>query len=177
MRKEKFHNQGLSFYCNQSISDFEKKDNNLNCQLCSKNIIDFRYKTKSEYNTIVKSEKDVCGIFYANQIGDEIDIIINWKTPFFYFGFLSSLLLSKPLLAQDSTKVKTEITDSVSLSTQNPTDSTTACQKTKTDNLEKDSKIELSHYQKRKRRLYVSKRFPFVHYDRKKPIVLAGKLW
>lgn len=161
MSRNKFHYEGLSFNCSKKLNEFDSRENGFNCQTCKKSIVDFREKTKKEYDEIVKTDKTVCGIFNGEQIGYDK---IRWKNIFLTFSFVGTILLGNELKAQDNT-----INDSLKI---NSTDTLVTEKHTIKSVESKGNKISTktdtnNHRQRRKRKLHMNSRFPFVHYNRK----------
>lgn len=165
MKPEKFHSNGLSYKCHKSVSELSKQEMGLYCSSCSENIIDFRNKTKSEYEKIVAENKSGCGVFYDYQINDEYEIAVDLKKPIFIFSFLSALLFSRTAFSQDSSATKTEY-----VQLENQSDSTLEQSKIDPVKTKKEIRIINRKYKRQiigRRTLFVSRRFPFIHYKRR----------
>lgn len=165
MKPEKFHSKGLSYKCHKSVSELSKQEMGLYCSSCSKNIIDFRDKTKREYEKIVAENKSGCGVFYDYQINDEYEIAVDLKKPIFIFSFLSALFFSRTAFSQDSSATKTEY-----VQLENQEDSTLEQSKIEPVKTKKEIRKENRQFWKRlrgRRTLFVSRRFPFIHYKRR----------
>ncbi len=163
---DRFQSNGLGYYCNQKVSNMTDSKGNLFYESCSKNLVDFRGKTKSEFDEIVSKSTDVCGVFYSSQIGDEVEIKLNWKKPFFILSFVGTLLFSRKVQAQQVDSPKTEVKDSTYHISSKAEESKSEEKPQQNPKLNKcKSKSHLYPYNRSK--IFISKRFPFIHIRRK----------
>lgn len=175
MKIEKFHSKGLSYKCHKPVSELTKQEAGLHCITCSKNIIDFRNKSKKEYEKIVAENKSGCGVFYDYQINDEYTLAVDLKKPIFIFSFLSSLFFSREAFSQDTLSSKTEF---VQLDSQSETEEVKNKKEVRqAKRLNKKFERGRNRVIRGRRRFFVSRRFPFIHYKRSRVCQVAGKFW
>ncbi len=161
-----FHNKGLSFSCKQTLNDLKTINGSLNCSLCSKNIIDFRNKTKEEYLDITRKDKNICGIFLRGQVQKDLKLVKPLKNIIALTTFSYYLLVSQPLEAQ-SNHTKTEQLDSTDTNSQKSLPKESIKEENSDSSTAKKCEKKNNRKPNRHRnRLYFNRRFPFIHYGK-----------
>lgn len=171
MKSTHLSDKGLAFTCEQRTSDFRSQNGGFYCDQCKKTLIDFRQKTKSEFDEIRQQNDSFCGIYYFDQLGDNKRLQWNWRKPFMFIGVIFSLLISLPSKGQSTEKAKTE---------QSPFDSKTSVNtKTKDKETKPKSGLDKARTQKvppwdKGLKIYYSRRFPFIFIKRRSHITGFG---
>ena len=170
MKIEKFHKNGLVVSCDQRLENLKSTSSGFYCGQCSKNLIDFRGKSKAEFDHITKTQKGGCGVFYDYQINDMTEVELNWRKPLFAFSVLGSMLFSRQGVAQYHSKQDSIVMlDSVSIPKDTVAEVQTEldeCDKRKSREVRKEARRE-RRIRRSTRRVFVSRRFPFIHFRRK----------
>ncbi|MDB4835066.1 hypothetical protein OAH12_00605 [Cyclobacteriaceae bacterium] len=157
MPSHKLHNNFLSYACNQSIEDFS---GSLYCSDCNKTLIDFREMSKGDYEHILSQNDNVCGVYNMEQIAQPVDI----KKGLLLGLTLGALSLSTPAVAQSDVP-QTEQKDTLTNNSQVERDTVVRDnEESVTPKCTKKNK-RTRHYNRKK--VYGSRRFPFIHFRRR----------
>jgi TonB family protein len=78
--------------CSEKLENMVSNSDGRFCNSCKKNVIDFRGKNDDFINNNLSKDKQICGIFYSNQIGTPPSFSI-WNKSKQMFSFLFSLSL------------------------------------------------------------------------------------
>jgi hypothetical protein len=165
----------MKFTCNQDWDSMTPKIDGKFCGLCQKSVTDY---TNSSFETISKEHKakdNVCGLYNIEQV--DSDILYPVKDVFSnrFLVFITSLtigLTTKTIQAQVNTpKIEQHQTTDTIITNNTETIKKHICDKNCDCN---KSIVKYNSKRKRNRRkLYFSKRFPFIKYRRQR---LMGRL-
>ncbi len=155
----------LSFYCDQTIDDFEKTPNEYHCVACKKTLVDFTQFTPKEIEVYHQQHNNVCGIYRSEHVIEHLITPIDLNS--FWIKTIGASLVAffsflKPISAQKIVydTIITEIINDSSTVENSCESELHIVENNK--NLSPSSNI---NYKKR-RRFYLSSRLPFIHYGR-----------
>jgi hypothetical protein len=171
------HRIVLEYACDQNWQDMKPTMNSRHCELCSKTVIDFRHKSITEIRKYSKGQENLCGHFTVEQLEPDLISFEKLVSPFRKYSVIILSFISIELAGAPSSKGtnKIKITQTIS-----------PIQKVEFDNVnhnfqedfyikDKIEVIPIQEVSKKRRRLYFSKRFPFIHYRQK--VRTAGRYW
>ncbi len=159
----------LSYYCNQTIDDFEQTSTGFHCGTCKKTLIDFTRFSAKEIEVYHQQHEDVCGIYKSEHVVEHLISPLDFKG--FWVKTIGASLVAffsflKPVSAQTITH------DTVMTEAKNDSTLANYYEKQVESELgektsENPSKKTLRNSRKfRRRKLFISSRFPFLHYQR-----------
>lgn len=165
MVKVKYNHLGK--ICSQKYEDLQSNGKNKFCNHCQSQVIDFTQLSDNELISYFKTHQNVCGNFEIEQIAKPISFQYkSFKSiALFIISSISTALYSKGLNTSSITKPKTEQLPFVNKSDNvliEPLD--TIKHKKKIDT----NKTPLRRKFKKRRRIYLSSRFPFIFRGRRK---------
>ncbi|MGZ4033416.1 MAG: hypothetical protein ACXVPU_02235 [Bacteroidia bacterium] len=157
----------MNFICDQNWNAMRSSANGRHCDICKKEVIDFRNKSLAEVN---KLEKGVCGIFLPEHVEDGlIPIKLNFisKTKY-YVATIATLigLESHTLRAQDQKELRAKTEIVADDKSQNKSD--LSYEETDSSKYDENDTDQLSPPDTKdfmrigRRYFYWSKRFPFI---------------
>lgn len=165
---------GLSFECDQDWSSMRATACGRFCDVCRKEVFDLTNKTAAEIKSLQKEKGEICGMLLTEQVEDVVPLHIPlagrvryWlATAVTFLGIeaAQAATVEKPV-------VQTEIVAGDALEEAiikpDPTGRDSRKKKPiklfkKKANKSDDAKV------KRKKKIYVSKRFPFIHFKKRR---------
>lgn len=169
----------LDYACDQSLEDMKPTKEGHYCDFCKKNIIDFRHYSIKEIQNYSVGKENLCGRFTMKQLEPDLISPEELISPLkkyaaIILSFISIELAGAP--SSDTNKIKT-------------TQTISPIQKAEFDSIEQifskisydKSEIEISPIKevskKNRRRLYFSRRFPFIHFGRRMKIKTMGRFY
>ena len=156
----------LSFYCDQTFDDFEQTPKGFHCGSCNKTLVDFTRFTTKEIEVYHQQHEGVCGIYRSEHVVEHLITPIDFNG--FWIkaigaSFVAFFSFLKPISARTMIydTVMTEANTDSTLTNQyeEPVDDEIG-EKT-SDNPSKKAIRQSKRF--RRRKLYISSRFPFVH--------------
>ena len=165
----------LKYSCHQDWDKMTPSKEGRFCDLCSKNVADFRYRSIPEIQHYTKGKEDLCGRFSLEQI--EPDLISAEKIFFpvkklvlIILSFISSEVAGKNLDPDFDTGTKiTQTIHQKPLETQDFKDSDFQQSPFRENKIDIESNYTIEKNRKRfRRQLFFSRGFPFIHFRRKK---------
>ena len=96
----------LSYYCDQTIDDFEQTAKGYNCGLCKKTLVDFTRYSPKEIEVYHQLHEGVCGIYKSEHVVEHLIAPLDFKG--FWIKTIGASLVAffsflKPVSAQTIT--------------------------------------------------------------------------
>ncbi len=159
--------------CNQNWDEMILNKEGRHCNLCHKTVIDFRHNSIQEIQNYSQGKKQLCGLFKIEQLDPDL---IDAEKIFFplqkfivvILSFISYDLIGNNLQADKVHKSKnTPSINQALIKAENSTNNNSQ----KTLPIQKQTIVDDTHHtttiaKSNRRRLYFSKRFPFIHYKK-----------
>lgn len=176
MRESNQHIQ-MTFNCQENLGSMSDTEKGKFCSSCKREVIDFTKMSYSEIQAIRSVESDMCGTFLTEQIQPELRPIEAPRVR--YLAFLSTVLLSLnfgSVSAQSTVDPKVEQSQGASNAPNlTPEEATKKSESGQHISMSKAAapvtETQYSEIEKKKseryKKMYWSKRFPFLHRKRR----------